>query len=199
MQGPAKISLTTAGLTVKKDRSWETDWIHQFGLYSSNQFRECSNVLKDVCREFPGNRVAKTELARSTSRLLEQSRGFYNFRLMHQEAAELRPPCLDHTNYIGPVEVRQTKSMGRGMFTTGAVSSGDFLICEKAFGYTFSENAKDLGLATSAALIYSIIQRLSRTPDIIPTFTNISHGTHEPAVGHGGKLIVDPYVVSASS
>jgi hypothetical protein len=86
--------------------------------------------------------------------------------------------------------------MGRGLFTTNDIKAGDFFLCEKAFEYSYADNAKDLQFGTRPALIYKIIKKLSENPDLIPSFTNIYYGSCIPAVGKEGKLAVDPYALS---
>lgn len=161
-------------------------------LYRLDRFRDASNILKDLCKNYPENRPAKHELTRAISRLLEQQRGFYNFRVLYSEAASIRPPCLDHATYIGTVEVRESKGKGLGMFATNDVKAGDFIACEKAFAYTYADNAADLNLGNKAALIYKIIEKLSKNTHLIPSFSEIYHGDHEPAVGSDGAMVVDP-------
>jgi len=59
---------------------------------------------------------------------------------------------------MGSIEVGQRKSMGRGLFTTGDIKAGGFLLCGKASEYNYADNAKDLQFGIRPALIYNIIK-----------------------------------------
>ncbi len=48
--------------------------------------------------------------------------------------------------------------MGRGLFTTGDIKAGGFLLCGKASEYNYADNAKDLQFGIRPALIYNIIK-----------------------------------------
>jgi hypothetical protein len=164
-------------------------------LYELGRFRDSTNILKDICKKYPEDIFAKQDLTRTISRLLEQQRGFYNFRVLYAEAASLRPPCLDCATYTGAIEVRETKRKGMGMFTRKAVKAGDFLLCEKALGYSYAddaESANDMHSGTVVALTYNIIQKLSKNLHLVPVFNDMFHGNHAPATGPNGELVVDP-------
>jgi hypothetical protein len=49
---------------------------------------------------------------------------------MHTQAHKLRPPCLNHATYVGPVSIKAAGSRGRGLFTTKEVKAGDLLLVE---------------------------------------------------------------------
>lgn len=70
-------------------------------------------------------------LGRAQSRTVEQKSGVYNFKELQANAKKLRPPHLDHATYIGPVEIRQIESKGRGLFVTKAVKAGELLCAKK--------------------------------------------------------------------
>ncbi|KAL2066321.1 hypothetical protein VTL71DRAFT_2392 [Oculimacula yallundae] len=160
-------------------------------LYSLDRFRECSEVLKIICKEYPENKQAKTELTRTIFRLLEQQRGGYNFKTLYAEVATLRPPQLDHATYIGPVDIRESPGKDRGLFTTYHVKAGDLLICEKAFSYSYS----DVSIGTKAGLRIDTIQKLNDNPHLIPQFNSMYHGSYQPILERNGKPVVDEYLV----
>jgi tetratricopeptide (TPR) repeat protein len=56
-------------------------------LYRLQRFRECCDVLKNLCLEYPDNKAAKSDLARAIHRLAEHTHGRYDFRKMYTEAA----------------------------------------------------------------------------------------------------------------
>ncbi|KAH6848398.1 hypothetical protein B0I37DRAFT_342808 [Chaetomium sp. MPI-CAGE-AT-0009] len=177
-------------------------------LYELERYRECYEVLKELRVDHPHNAAAKAQLARAIARLVEQTDGEYQFKRLHNEAAKLRPPHLDHATYIGPVRVQDAGSRGRGLFTTKAVKAGDLLFCEKAFTYAFSDaNADTRGVqllldhegggttATQSDLVNMTIQKLHRNPSLIPTITELHHGSYQPVATTqvDGQPIIDSF------
>ena len=163
-------------------------------LYSLEKFSECLEVLELLCTNFPQNGEALRCLGRARSRCLEQKTGVYDFKLLQTKAKKLQPPHLDHATYIGPVEIRQTESKGRGLFVTKAVKAGDLLLCEKAFIHAhandWNQNSSNISLlmnpstmeafiGTQADLIKLIVQKLYRNPSLAPAFNTLHHGTYE--------------------
>lgn len=151
-------------------------------------------------------------LERAQSRSVEQKSGVYNFKQLQENANKLRPPHLDHATYIGPVEIRQTESKGRGLFLTKAVKAGDLLLCEKAFSFAHADEGAGDGDMTSskisllinpetsqafmgaqADLIKLTVQKLYCNPSVAPAFTTLYHGTYEGVSTStvDGKPIVD--------
>lgn len=137
-------------------------------------------------------------LDRARSRLLEKKTGLYDFEQLQAKAKKLRPPHLDHASYLGPVEIRQTESQGRGLFVTKAVKAGELLLCEKAFSHAHAEedagdgneNSSKISLlinpetnqgfmGTQAELIKLIVQKLYHNPSVAPAFVTLYHGTYE--------------------
>lgn len=164
-------------------------------LYNLQKYRECCEVLKDLCLKYPHNVEAKSELTRAIKRLVEQETGKYQFKDFYIEAELLPSPHLDRSTYIGPVSIRASGSRGRGLFTTKAVKAGDLLLCEKAFAYAFvdtkkAENIKNctvlinvetdsITLGTHAELIRLIVQRLWRNHSLASLFTSLHHGSYK--------------------
>ncbi len=166
----------------------EQDLLNQaWSLYVVGRFRDCSEVLKTTCKEYPENKQAKKELTRTIFRLLEQQRGGYNFKALYAEVETLRPPYLDHATFVGPVEVRESGGRDRGLFTRIAIKAGDLLVCEKAFSYSYSDNST----GTRATLKEVTIQKLTETPDLLPTFGTVYHGSYHPTFILDGKPTVD--------
>lgn len=181
-------------------------------LYNLERFSECCQVLEMVCTNFPQNNEASVLRDRAKLRSLEQKTGEYNFRQLQEDAKKLRPPHLDYATYIGPVEIRQTESKGRGLFVTKAVKAGELLLCEKAFsrahvdegaGNKDERNSKfsllinpETGqgfMGAQTDLIKIIAQKLYRNPSVAPAFTALYRGVYEKAGTStiDGKPIVD--------
>ncbi|KAJ5198589.1 uncharacterized protein N7498_007706 [Penicillium cinerascens] len=180
-------------------------------LYHLQRFRECCDVYTEFSKQYPGLKSAKSEFNRAISRLKEEQRGDYQFKLLQREAAENRPPHLDHATYVGHVSVGSTDSHGRGLFTTQAVKAGDLLFCEKAFAYAFHDAINPIqGLSllmnterntmivgTQADLLSLIIQKLYKSPSLMSTITDLYHGSYKPvgASEVDGAPIVDTFLV----
>jgi hypothetical protein len=110
-------------------------------LYHLARYTECCEALELIRTNFPDNGQVIVVLDRARGRCLEQETGAYNFKQLQAKTRKLRPPHLDHVTYIGPVEIKQTKSKGRGMFVTKAVKAGDLLFCEKAFSCAYTNES----------------------------------------------------------
>lgn len=154
---------------------------------------------------YPNNEHALVFLNRTRDRRQEQKSGVYDFKQLQAQAGSLRPPHLDHATYVGPIEIQQTESKGRGLFVTEAVRAGDLLLCEKAFSHAYANEARSsisllmstemnrVFMGTQADLIRIIVHRLHRNPSVAPSFTTLYHGNYEsvstPVVG--SQAIVD--------
>lgn len=181
-------------------------------LYYLGRHSECCEVLEMLHNIFPDNKQASEVLERARSRCLEQKTGEYNFKQLQAKAKKLRPPHLDAATYIGPVEVKQTASKGRGLFVTKAVKAGDLLLCEKAFSHAYAadgaaDNAESSSQITillnsetnrgfvggQADLLKSIVQKLYRNPSLAAPFTSLYHGPYEAVTTStvDGEPVVD--------
>lgn len=124
----------------------------------------------------------------------------YDFKQLQAEAKESRPPHLDHATYVGPVEIRQTESKGRGLFVTQDVKAGDLLLCEKAFSHGHVDEDPGAGpgregsskikllmnpetgeavFGAQADLITCIVQKLYHNPSVAPAFIALYHGAYK--------------------
>ncbi|CZR64819.1 uncharacterized protein PAC_14718 [Phialocephala subalpina] len=160
-------------------------------LYTNGQYRECSEVLKIICREHPENTSARKYLSRAIFRLLEQQRGAYKFTDLHLEANQLRPPTLDHATFVGNIEVRASPGKDLGVFTTAPVKAGDLLFCEKAFAYCFADSA----LNTQRGLLGVIVKTLSSNPELTPQIASLYHDSHTPRVDANGKPTINLHTI----
>ena len=80
-------------------------------------------------------------LARVQARVNEEKRGTYDFAKLTQLAKKSRS-TVDAASFVGPVEVRESKISGRGMFTTKSVKAGELLLCEKPLAYAPGSKSK---------------------------------------------------------
>ena len=164
-------------------------------LYELQMFEKCREVLMSLLNNYKNNIEAKEQLLRTEERLIEQTRGNYDFKAMYR-AAERTPPCLDNATYTGPVAIKVSEGRGRGLFTTRAVVAGELLICEKAFAYCFASEEAGAGssktsflmnphtkrgtIGTQAALITAVVQKMLRNPSQMPSFTALHRGDYKP-------------------
>jgi len=118
----------------------------------------------------------------------------FDFKLLQAKANKLRPLRIDHATYIGPVEVRETISKGRGLFATKSMKVADLLLCEKAFAYALTDEVSDSNASPTAPLdietgrcfsggeadiIRFIAQKLCCNPSTASNFTNPYHGDYK--------------------
>ena len=167
-------------------------------LYNLRRFDECCQVLDMLCRLYPLNALARAWSDRAQSRLREQKTGEFNFKLLQAEVKKFRSPHLDHASYIGPVEVRETSSKGRGLFVTKAVKAGDLLLCEKAFAHAYAREESDakksgesnvsilinaetdsIVMGAHSDLLKTIVQKTYHNPSVASAFTALHHGDYK--------------------
>ncbi|EAW07588.1 TPR domain protein [Aspergillus clavatus NRRL 1] len=180
-------------------------------LYYLQRYQESCEVHQVLGREYPTNATVKSEFGRAEARLAEQQSGKYQFQRLQLEAKKRRPPHLDHATYIGPVAVGSAQSRGRGLFTTAPVRAGDLLFCEKAFTHVFYDTESSDGgltllinvqedamtIGAQASLIALIAQKLYKTPSLMPTFTDLYHGSYKPVKVSevDGTPVVDTFLI----
>ena len=178
--------------------------------YGLGKFQDCHAYLKLLLQKYPANESAKKEFAQAQARLREQSCGEYEWKIMY-EATKMLPLSLDNATYLGSVEIKSTKGMGRGLFTTKRVEVGELLLCEKAFAHSYAftdwkisfpisvlmdANTNRMMASTEAHLISTIVQKLEQNPSQMPEFLSLHHGSYEPMGTNevDGKSIIDTCV-----
>lgn len=150
-------------------------------------------MLRQLHEKFPDNTQAALNLNRAEKRCTEEQTGAYDFKALQRGAKHLHPPLMDHATYIGPVEIKDADSKGRGMFVTKPIKAGDMLLCEKAFAFAYvpehAENSGDITLLLNietgtgflggqADLIRIIAQKMYLNPSLASTFTSLYHGKY---------------------
>jgi hypothetical protein len=160
-------------------------------LYYLRSFDECLTISKLVASAYPDNQQASDVLQRTEKRVEEQKTGVYDWAKLQKLVPKLQPPHLDLATYIGPVEVKQTQSKGRGLFVTADVKAGDLLICEKAFSHAFvAEGGASMtllmhpetnraSLGGQADLVKNIVRKLQLNPSLAPDFNTLYHGDYQ--------------------
>lgn len=163
-------------------------------LYQLHMFAHSYYTGKLLCDKLPDHVSTSGKLERVVARCFEQRRARYQFKQLQEEASQRRPPLLDRATYSRFVKVKDSEDCrGRGLFTTEAVKAGDLLFCEKAFAYAFHDtkvNDKPLSVlinretekmvkGTQVELIRMIVQKVYKNPSLLPTLTDLYHGSYE--------------------
>ncbi|KAJ5710040.1 hypothetical protein N7493_009632 [Penicillium malachiteum] len=180
-------------------------------LYYLRRYAESCEIHKLLGENYPKNSLAQHEFERASVRLAEQETGKYDFKKMMLEAQRRRPPHLERGTYVGPVKIKDTKTHGRGLFTTKAVKAGDLLLCEKAFCYQFhdecdlgvtlliSPDTNRLALGSTVELNEAIAQKLHKNPSLASKFNDLYHGSYEVSEASNiqvdGRAVVDSFLI----
>lgn len=150
-------------------------------LYGLEKYQEALKMLQILVDKYPESFPGKSAFDRARLRVTEQKTGVYDFQAIY-EATKLRPPRMDNATYKGPIEVQQSPSRGRGLFTTMPLKAGELLLCEKAFSYCFALPPDERKKASSKSVAPSSI--LMDVPD-----NRFSIGTHADLIRNiSGKL-----------
>lgn len=163
-------------------------------LYKLGRFQEASNDYNKLLVNYPDNHVAEREIACCSKRMEEQKRGEFDFEAMYN-AAKSTPPCLDFATYKGPIEIKQSKGRGRGVFTTKDVAAGELLLCEKAFAFVVTDPSANVAISeeilptnrqikqayarAEAELITVIVQKLRQNPSLNSEYTSLYRGDYK--------------------
>lgn len=177
-------------------------------LYGLEKYRECTDVVKLCLKQYPSSSYAKLILSQSISRLLEKERGKYKFKEMQEDCKKQEVPMMECATYIGPVEIKQTESRGRGVFTTKAVKAGDLLFCENAFSYAVfttpkTDRQNDVELEQfiyrkqQRELAKLATDRIFQVPSLLSKLSDLHHGSYTPfeASFVDGAPVFDMFVI----
>ncbi|WVQ83254.1 hypothetical protein IAT38_005393 [Cryptococcus sp. DSM 104549] len=106
-----------------------------YGLRAYTTARELIEKYEELSGGKGGSMV--TELKENIAqRLTEATSGIYDWHKIFLEMHASASPDLDVADYTGPVGVRLTQRMGRGLFTTRDVEEGELLFAHKSLvGY----------------------------------------------------------------
>ena len=194
----------------KAEESEKTLYRAAQALYQLERFQECQKFLHKLLQEHPHNESGKIQMRHVNDRLAEQQYGSYDFKKMYA-AIKSTSPTLDCATFVGPVEVKNSKGRGRGMFTIRDVKAGEMLLCEKAFAASYSEktpkgvtaktsilmnlHTNQVTIGTQGTLITTIAHRLKQNPSLIPPFASLHHGSYEPTTTTmvDGMPVIDTY------
>ncbi|KAF5587263.1 unc-45 like b [Fusarium pseudoanthophilum] len=160
-------------------------------LYNLGDFEECLQKLRVLTVLFPKSVLGLSLKSTVSKRLKEQDDGEYAFEDMLVEAQE-RPPLIDCATFSSLVEIRDAPGRGKGLFLTKDVSSGDLILCEKAFSYCFMDKTshktypvlanvpRDEAKGGGAVLLWAqVTEKLYHNPEYIDNVQELFHGDHK--------------------
>ncbi|KAI9641637.1 hypothetical protein NHQ30_009491 [Ciborinia camelliae] len=169
------------------DRTDKALYRGALALYALGRYNESAQLMKVTLERSPDNLDAQREYERVKLRVHESRTGEYNFGAMY-ESAKVKPYVVDCATFEGPIEIRDSKIHGKGLFTTRAVKAGELLLCEKSFVYDNQVSFKLLyDLATeqmtrgaNASLVDLVTHKLFNNPSLAPLLFDLSHGSYKP-------------------
>ncbi|KAK6513754.1 hypothetical protein TWF506_008190 [Arthrobotrys conoides] len=144
-------------------------------LYHLRCYGKSGNTLTKLIAHHPNNQEAKDELAIVRQRLLEETRGAYDFAKMVEMAKnDFVGQEYDFADYTIPVYPKASRISGNGLFTRKDVKMGDLLYVGKAFmncrgsdnGVSVMIRPVDLHIdqGVGAFLTSAILEKLNRFP-----------------------------------
>ncbi|KAF2745523.1 hypothetical protein M011DRAFT_479030 [Sporormia fimetaria CBS 119925] len=177
-------------------------------LHPLGRFEESLEVLEKYCLLYPGDDKATHRLKQARMRKIEMTTGDYDFKSMQKLAGRLEPPLMDHADYVGPVEIRESKLHGRGLFITRDVEVGELLLCEKAFCYAsgkarpatlFHLEATSVSKGALAEVILRTIHKASRNPSLASRILSLHPGTYKPCEVQTSSVqpVIDSFFIEA--
>lgn len=110
-------------------------------LAGLGRYEESSKILEALKQL--GCKEAQNQLIR-VKRHFAESNGVYDITLLREKQKEFKngnhKADSDFANYYGPVEIKQTDNMGRGVFVTRDILAGELIFAEKAIAFSEPSN-----------------------------------------------------------
>lgn len=209
-------------VTVHREHNTKTHWLLALGHYEARQFVEALHAARKALDTMPDtdstDDVCKKDIVAFVEsvncRLKEQSTGEYDFCAMRRMLLKEGSKHLDIADYLSPaVEIRQSESMGYGVFAKKDIKFGDLVFVEKAFAVAWAdENEPLLHINTVtnhittggyAHLIDALITKTHYNPDAAARFFGLYGGDYprdsldennKPLV-IDGKAVIDSFLV----
>ncbi|KAL9117425.1 MAG: hypothetical protein Q9187_006039 [Circinaria calcarea] len=179
-------------------------------LYELGRFAECDTHLRQLQPSSINNRDQSC-IDRVKARQ-DEAVGKYDFDSIRKEPT-YDSPFLDHADFKGPIETRQSEERGRGLFLTRDVKAGELLLCEKAFSAIFEDPksypklftdeyaAEKLRLSEEAkiSLTDDIVTKLFHNPSLSSGFLDLHRGGYPlgPSPSKDVGPIVDTFLVGS--
>jgi tetratricopeptide (TPR) repeat protein len=150
--------------------------------YNLGEFQEAKSFFEEQQRLTPGDKDAAASLRKTELRLLEQATGVYDFKKIKARLITAHPnhPRVDTTSFTSNANVGESPGCGRGLFATRDMSSGEIILCEKAFCVVWGHEDEAMTAMTydgrddrirvvPAGLCKAIVQKLLNNPSQVDT------------------------------
>ncbi|KAF3136147.1 hypothetical protein TWF569_007376 [Orbilia oligospora] len=176
-------------------------------LYQLRRYGKCGNTLTKLIVHHPNNQEAKNELAIVRQRLLEETRGAYDFAKMVEMAkSDFIGQEYDFADYSIPVYPKASRISGNGLFTRRDVKMGDLLYVGKAFmncrgsdnGVSVMIRPVDLHVdqGVGAFLTSAVLEKLNRVPGAYKEILKLHNAFGEEWTdGRDGDGPIDSFLV----
>jgi tetratricopeptide (TPR) repeat protein len=150
--------------------------------YNLGEFQEAKSFFEEQQRLTPGDKDAAASLRKTELRLLEQATGVYDFKKIKARLITAHPnhPRVDTASFTSNANVGESPGCGRGLFATRDMSSGEIILCEKAFCVIWGHEDEAMTAMTydgrddrirvvPAGLCKAIVQKLLNNPSQVDT------------------------------
>ena len=152
-----------------------------YGLY---KYRESRQLFESALAKNPTAPGLRKEYERCLARLHEETECDYDFPAM---MASMSPQHvhLDHANFFGKTEVRQSPYHGQGLFAAQDIKTGELVVVEKA---TVMPN-QYIPARASASLYANMVRQLHDNPSLAETVLDLFGGDEHPRTGAEGTMV----------
>ncbi|KAK6523544.1 hypothetical protein TWF281_001525 [Arthrobotrys megalospora] len=175
-------------------------------LYSLRRYGKCGNTLNKLLAHHPDNQQARDDLAAVRQRLLEETRGEYDFaKLVKMAKNDFVGQEYDFADYTIPVCVKDSPISGKGLFTTRDVKMGDLLFVCKAFvNCRGSDNGISVVLDPETSSVYegaegfvvnALLEKLRRFPGALKEITKFHSASRKRRMDGQGDDVVDAFQI----
>ncbi|KAF1916621.1 hypothetical protein BDU57DRAFT_497419 [Ampelomyces quisqualis] len=156
--------------------------------YSLGQYPLAKKLFEEQQKLTPGDKDGKTYLKRITARQREQESGTHDFTKMRVNLTKARSR-VDVATFTGNTEIKDSNSMGRGLFATRNMAADELIMCEKAFCVVWGHDREAMTAMTydprddrirvsPIGLSKAIVQKLLSNPSQIPPVMQL-HSDHQ--------------------
>lgn len=158
----------------------------ELAAYQLGSFKQAGVYFAAHLDLEPGDRDSARQLARTTTRMAEQT-GMYKFERV---IAALSPsePRVEATDFVQQVETRESPGKGRGLFSKISIKIGEVVLREKATGIVYSgderanstlkiETARMFGANVKTGASHRVLlKKLHDNPSLVPKIAGLFAG-----------------------
>jgi len=163
----------------ERSRSLDSKAFYRAGraAYSIGEYQEARGFFQEQLKLAPGDKEGSVFLRRIASRLGEQEIGVHSLTKIRLGLSRDRPR-VDAADFFGNTEIRDSPGRGRGLYATRSLSTGEIIMCEKAFCVVWGHenealtavtyDIRDNGIRVSpVGLTKSTVEKLLNNPSQI--------------------------------